>query len=121
MRGVYFKLEGYVHVIIPFNLKNYFDVVQALGRSTRSFYKSSECKLVQDKKVSDVGIVDYYKDGEANDARTEVIREKILRLNHSKEVTVNSSNDIRNCIKIFIERKPIYFQNKDKSGAKEAV
>jgi hypothetical protein len=35
-----------VHVVIAFNPKNYFDVVQALGRGTRDFNKTSEGTLV---------------------------------------------------------------------------
>jgi hypothetical protein len=35
VRGVDFKLEEEVHVAIAFNPKNYYDVVQALGRGTR--------------------------------------------------------------------------------------
>jgi hypothetical protein len=50
VRGVDFKLEGEVHVVIAFNPKNYFDVVQALGRGTRSIEKSSLGTLVIDKK-----------------------------------------------------------------------
>ena len=45
VRGVDFKIEGEVHVIIAFNPKNYFDVVQALGRGTRAAEKAvSELK-----------------------------------------------------------------------------
>ena len=94
VRGVDFKLKGEVHVVIAFNPKNYFDVVQALGRGTRSFDKSSEGTLVQDKKFDKKvifdNIMDFYKDGEAEDSRTEGIRMKILRLHHGKEVTVSS-------------------------------
>ena len=49
-RGVDFKIEGEVHVVIAFNPKNYFDVVQALGRGTRSADKSSFGTLVIEKK-----------------------------------------------------------------------
>jgi hypothetical protein len=51
VRGVDFKLGGDVHVVIAFNPKNYFDVVQALGRGTRDFNKTSEGTLVQDKRL----------------------------------------------------------------------
>lgn len=73
VRGVDFKLGGDVHVVIAFNPKNYFDVVQALGRGTRSFEKSSEGTLVQDKKldknINVDGIMEYYRDGKTDDAR----------------------------------------------------
>ena len=50
VRGVDFKIEGKIHVVIAFNPKNYFDVVQALGRGTRSADKSSFGTLVIEKK-----------------------------------------------------------------------
>ena len=88
VRGVDFKLEGEVHVVIAFNPKNYFDVVQALGRGTRTAEKSSKGTLVIDKKYdknipADM-IMKFYKDSEAEDAKTESLRMKVLRLNHGK-------------------------------------
>lgn len=41
LRRVDFKLDGDVHVVIAFNPKNYFDVVQTRDRGTRYFEKSS--------------------------------------------------------------------------------
>ena len=63
----------------------------------------------------------YFKDGEAEDGKTEDIRMKILRMNHGKEVTVSKTDDIKRCLRIFRDREPIYFTNKEKAGAKEAV
>lgn len=66
VRGVDFKLEGENHVVNAFNPKNYFDVVQALGRGTRSAGKSCFVILViekkQDKNVPADNIKQYYKD-----------------------------------------------------------
>ena len=39
-----------------------------------------------DKKVKVESIMQYFKDGEAEDGKTEDIRMKILRMNHGKEV-----------------------------------
>lgn len=50
MRGVDFKIEGNVSVVISFYPRNYFEEVQALCRGTRSYDKSNESTLVQDKK-----------------------------------------------------------------------
>ena len=41
-----FKLQGDVDVVIVFRPNNYFDVLQALGRGTRDFLKSSSGILV---------------------------------------------------------------------------
>jgi len=53
-------------VVNAFNPKNYFDVVQALGRGTRSADKSCFVILViekkQDKNVPADNIKQYYKD-----------------------------------------------------------
>ena len=74
-----------------------------------------------DKKIKVESIMQYLKDGEAEDGKTEDIRMKILRMNHGKEVIVSKGEDIKRCLRIFRDREPIYFTNKEKSGAKEAV
>jgi hypothetical protein len=48
------------------------------------------------------------------------MRMKLLRLNHGKEVTVENSSDVKKVVKIFREREPFYYQNKDKAP-KEAL
>ena len=37
--------------MIAFHPKNYFDVLQALGRGTRDFFKSSSGTLILDKEI----------------------------------------------------------------------
>ena len=46
VRGVDFKLYGAIHVILAFNPKNYFDIIQSLGRGSREYDKSCEGTLV---------------------------------------------------------------------------
>lgn len=50
VRGVDFTLEGKVHVVIAFNPKNYFNLVQPLGKGIISAEKCSLGALVVDKK-----------------------------------------------------------------------
>lgn len=50
VQGVNFKLQGEVDFVITFRPKNYFDIIQALGRGTRDFLKSSIGVLVIDKE-----------------------------------------------------------------------
>jgi hypothetical protein len=45
---------------------------------------------------------------------------KLLRLNHGKEVVVENQSDMKKIVKLFREREPIYYTNKEKAS-KEAV
>ena len=63
----------------------------------------------------------YYKDQEADDAKVESLRMKVLRMNHGKQVVVENANDAKKAVRIFRDREAIYYQNKEKAGAKEAV
>ncbi len=46
---------------------------------------------------------------------------KALRMNHGKLVTIENANDAKRAVRIFRDREAIYYQNKEKAGAKEAV
>lgn len=63
----------------------------------------------------------FYKDSEAEDAKTESLRMKVLRLNHGKQISIDNANDVKRAVRIFRDREPIYYQNKEKTAAKEAV
>jgi hypothetical protein len=45
---------------------------------------------------------------------------KLLRLNHGKEVTIENSSNVKKVIRLFRDREPIYYTNKEKA-IKEAV
>ena len=49
MRGVDFKLKGDADIIIAFRVISYFDCIQALGRGTREFTKSSSGTIIIEK------------------------------------------------------------------------
>jgi hypothetical protein len=72
VRGVDFKLYGAIHVILAFNPKNYFDIIQSLGRGSRGYDKSCEGTLViknsEDKDVEPADIISYYKDQETENS-----------------------------------------------------
>jgi hypothetical protein len=46
LRGVNFKLENEVHVILAFSPKNFYEYVQALERGSRNFFKVSNGTMI---------------------------------------------------------------------------
>ncbi len=65
VRGVDFKLSGIVDVVLAFSPKNFFDIVQALGRGTRDFSKSCEGTILVDQNLEfdceAENIMEYFK------------------------------------------------------------
>jgi hypothetical protein len=66
MRGVDFKLTGDVDIIMAFRVISYFDCIQALGRGTRDFTKSSSGTIMiekdKDLPIEAKDLLKYFKD-----------------------------------------------------------
>ena len=93
VRGVEIKFEGDAKVVIAFNQKIILKECNPLAEDPDPFInlvKALGARQKFDKKVNVDYIMDY-KNLEADNSKTE-----ILRLNHCKEVSVNSSSDINN-------------------------
>lgn len=54
----------------------------------------------------------FYKDSKADEAITESLRMKFLRINHCKHVTIYNANDAKRAIKMRRDREPIFYQKK---------
>ena len=87
LRGVDFKLENEVHVILAFNPKNFYDIVQALGRGSRSFFQVSNGTIIfpesADKmKIEPERLMEYFKKMQSEESTIETLRMNLLQAGH---------------------------------------
>jgi hypothetical protein len=117
LRGVDFKLENEVHVILAFNPKNFYDIVQALGRGSRSFFQVSNGTIVfpesADKmKIDPERLMEYFKKMQSEESTIETLRMNLLQAGHGQELR-GKSDQYDGLIKIFKEKLSIYYVGED--------
>jgi hypothetical protein len=82
-------MDREVHVIFAFNPANYFDLIYALGKSSRSHHQKCDGTLiisdVEDfKKLELDKISNYYYNIEKEQVSNETLRMNLLKIGHGK-------------------------------------